>query len=354
MGERQKKDYVTARDDTARPERKNSDRLTGSGATVSEGTPVFSHLPVMLSECIEALSIKPDGVYVDGTAGGGGHSSEIARRLRDGRLISIDRDREAIAACRARLSGFGERVTLVHDNYSNMESILAGLDINGVDGVLLDLGVSSHQIDTKERGFSYSRDGDAPLDMRMSQEDKLSAYDVVNGYSVDELRHIISEYGEERFAGRIAERIAAQRESSPIRTTGELSELVRSAIPVASVERGSHPAKRTFQAIRIEVNGELDGIEPALRAACDAMLPGGRIAVITFHSLEDRIVKRVFSELARGCVCPPDFPVCVCGRKPRIKIINKKPITATADELAVNPRAGSAKLRIAEKLPTSD
>lgn len=354
MGDRIDRTNMTAGDDTAHSGRKNSDRQTGRDASISEGTPVFSHLPVMLSECVEALRIRPDGIYVDGTAGGGGHSSEIARRLRDGRLVSIDRDREAIAACRSRLSGFGERVTLVHDNYCNLGSILDGLSIDGVDGVLLDLGVSSHQIDTKERGFSYSRDGDAPLDMRMSQEDKLSAYDVVNGYSADELRRIISEYGEERFAARIAERIVAQRASAPIRTTGELSDLVRAAIPAASVERGSHPAKRTFQAIRIEVNGELDGIEPALRAACDAARPGGRIAVITFHSLEDRIVKRVFAEMARGCVCPPDFPVCVCGKKPILKIINKKPVTASADELSVNPRAGSAKLRVAEKLPTSD
>ncbi len=339
----------TVRDDTAHPVRKYSDSQVG-GAIISEETPVFSHLPVMLSECIEGLAIRPDGIYVDGTAGGGGHSSAIAERIPRGRLISIDRDIEAINACGRRLLPYGDRVTLVHDNYRNVGSILSSLGIGKIDGALFDLGVSSHQIDTKERGFSYSRDGDAPLDMRMSREDKLTAYDVVNGYGKDELCRIISEYGEERFAARIAARIAEARETAPIRTTGELSELVRSAVPAASVEKGSHPAKRTFQAIRIEVNGELDGIEPALRDVCAVLAPGGRIAVITFHSLEDRIVKRVFADLARGCICPPDFPVCVCGRTPVIKQITKKPVTAGADELSVNPRAKSAKLRIVEKL----
>lgn len=346
-----KKDHAKARDDTARPALKNKDSRMIGGTSLSEETPVFTHLPVMLTECIEGLDIKPDGVYVDGTAGGGGHSSAIAERLSDaGRLISIDRDIEAVDVCRERLGRFGGRVTLVHDNYRNLGAILDALGIEQIDGALFDLGVSSHQIDTAERGFSYSHDGDAPLDMRMSREDKLTAYDVVNGYSEESLRRIIFEYGEERFAARIASRIAQARDTSPIRTTGELSELIRSAIPAASVERGSHPAKRTFQAIRIEVNGELDGIEPALRAACGKMAPGGRIAVITFHSLEDRIVKRVFAEMARGCVCPPDFPVCVCGRKPEIRLITKKPVTASPDELSVNARAKSAKLRVAEKL----
>ena len=350
-----KRKKTTVRDDfTAHPGRKNSDSAGVGGAIVSEtgesDSPVFSHLPVMLSECIEGLNIKPDGVYVDGTAGGGGHSSMIASKLVSGRLIAIDRDSDAIEACRARLSVFGDKVTIVHDNYRNLGSILANEKEDGIDGMLIDLGVSSHQIDTIERGFSYSSKEDAPLDMRMSREDKLTAYDVVNGYDEDSLRRIIYEYGEERFAGRIAARIAAERASSPIETTRQLSELIRSAVPAGAVEKGSHPAKRTFQAIRIEVNGELDGIEPTLRAACDALRPGGRLAVITFHSLEDRIVKQVFAELSRGCICPPDFPVCVCGRKPAVKLINRKPVTASDTELSVNPRSKSAKLRIVEKI----
>ena len=305
----------------------------------------------MLHECMDALDVKNGGIYVDGTAGGGGHSSEIAKRMGTGRLISIDRDADAIAACEARLSPF-DGVTLVRDNYRNLSAILSSLGIeNGsVDGIMFDLGVSSYQIDTVERGFSYSAKEDAPLDMRMSREDKLTAYDVVNMYSESELSRIISEYGEERFASRIARAIVNARADSPIKTTRELSELVKNAVPAASVEHGSHPAKRTFQAIRIEVNGELDGIEPALRAAVDALRPGGRLAVITFHSLEDRIVKSVFAELARGCTCPPDFPVCVCGNKPKIKLVNRKPITASADEIKYNPRSKSAKLRAAEKL----
>lgn len=342
----EKRNLPDARDDTAHPEASESVGQQTGGAPHS-----FLHLPVMLSECIEYLDIKPNGIYVDGTAGGGGHSEAVASRLGEGgRLVSIDRDGDAIAACRKRLERFGGRVTLVHDNYKNLAAILQALDIKHIDGALFDLGVSSYQIDSAERGFSYSHDGDAPLDMRMSREDKLTAYDVVNGYSEAELRRIISEYGEERFAGRIAARIASSRSEHPIRTTGELSELVRSAVPASSVERGSHPAKRTFQAIRIEVNGELDGIEPTLRAAAGALAKGGRIAVITFHSLEDRIVKRVFAELARGCICPPDFPVCVCGRTPEIKPITKKPITAGEAELSANARAKSAKLRVAEKL----
>ncbi len=310
----------------------------------------FSHKSVLLYECIVGLAIKPDGVYVDGTAGGGGHSYEIASRLIDGRLISIDRDSDAIAACEKRLSPFGERVTLVHDNYRNLGSIIQSLGIDGVDGVLLDLGVSSHQIDTVERGFSYSSSEPAPLDMRMSRDDGLSAYDVVNGYEPSELKRILYEYGEEKFASRIVDRIVEAREKAPIKTTTELSDIVRAAIPSATVEKGSHPAKRTFQAIRIEVNGELDGIEPALTSAIASLKSGGRIAVITFHSLEDRIVKRVFAEKVKGCECPPDFPVCVCGKKPVLKLVNKKPIISGANELSDNPRARSAKLRIAEKL----
>ncbi len=314
------------------------------------GSAEFSHKSVLLDECIEGLAIKPNGVYVDGTAGGGGHSYEIASRLTDGRLISIDRDSEAIAACKKRLAPFGERVTLVHDNYRNLASILKELEIDGIDGVLLDLGVSSHQIDTVERGFSYSSSEPAPLDMRMSREDGLSAYDVVNEYEPSELKRILYEYGEEKYASRIVDRIVEAREKAPIETTTELSDIIRSAIPSATVEKGSHPAKRTFQAIRIEVNGELDGIEPALTAAIDSLKSGGRIAVITFHSLEDRIVKRMFADNVKGCECPPDFPICVCGKKPILKLVNKKPIISGAKELAENTRARSAKLRIAEKL----
>ncbi len=336
--------------DTARAARDNSGGTDTGGTEPSENAPVFSHLPVMLPETIEGLRIDPDGVYVDGTAGGGGHSSAIAERLSGGRLISIDRDAEAIAACRTRLCKFGGKVTLVEDNYRNLSPILDSLGVDEIDGALFDLGVSSHQIDTASRGFSYSSPEPAPLDMRMSRSDSLTAYDVVNGYGEDELRRIIYEYGEEKFAAKIARRIAEKRATTPITTTTELSELIKSAVPKGSVERGSHPAKRTFQAIRIEVNGELDGIEPAIRAAVERLRHGGRIAVITFHSLEDRIVKRVFAELERGCVCPPDFPVCVCGRTPTLRAVHKKPITASDAELSANPRARSAKLRVAEKL----
>ncbi len=348
----QNRNYSSSSGGTARQKSNNREDAQVGGASISEEAPVFSHLPVMLHECIDGLNTKPDGIYIDGTAGGGGHSFEIAKRLTSGRLISIDRDRDAIKACKERLNQFGERVTLIHDNYRNLSVILASLGIEKIDGALFDLGISSYQIDTPERGFSYSRKGDFPLDMRMSQDDSRTAYDVVNGYPAEELRRIIFEYGEEKFAGRIVERILEARAVSPISTTGELSELIKNAIPARAVEHGSHPAKRTFQAIRIEVNGELDGIEPALNAACEALNPGGRIAVMTFHSLEDRIVKNVFSKMAKGCTCPPDFPVCVCGKKPYLKIINKKPIEAGADELSVNSRAKSAKLRIAEKLPT--
>ncbi len=310
----------------------------------------FSHRSVLLHECIEGLNIKPDGIYADCTAGGGGHSYEIAKRLSDGRLICIDRDSDAIAACEKRLSEYSDRVTLVHDNYRNLGAIISSLGLDGLDGVLLDLGVSSHQIDTVERGFSYSAHEPAPLDMRMSRDDGLTAYDVVNGYEPLRLKQILYEYGEEKFASRIVERIVEAREKAPIETTTELSAIIKAAVPAASVEKGSHPAKRTFQAIRIEVNGELDGIEPALTAAIGSLNKGGRIAVITFHSLEDRIVKRIFADRVKGCDCPPDFPVCVCGKKPTLKLVNRKPIVSGADELSDNPRARSAKLRVAEKL----
>ena len=306
----------------------------------------FSHRPVMLDECIEGLCIVPNGLYADFTAGGGGHSSAIAERLGEGgRLISIDQDAAAIAACRERLACYGDRVELVHRNYSEIADILDGRQLNGF---LVDLGVSSYQLDTPERGFSYMHD--APLDMRMDQSRPTSAADVVNGYSEQELTRILFEYGEERFAPRIAREICRARESAPLRTTAELSELVKNAIPKKAREGGHHPAKRTFQAIRIEVNGELACIEPSLRTAVHALKPGGRGVVITFHSLEDRITKQTFADLAKGCVCPPDFPVCVCGRKPVVRVVNRKPIIASAAELEENPRARSAKVRIIEKL----
>ncbi len=309
----------------------------------------FSHEPVMLGEVMDSLSIKPDGIYIDGTAGGGGHSSAIAERLTTGRLIAIDRDPEAIAAAGTRLARFGDRAKVVRANFSEMDRVCADEGVSAVDGILLDLGVSSHQLDTPERGFSYI--SDAPLDMRMDTDAPLSAADVVNGYPREKLERIIHEYGEERFASRIAAKICEAREVAPIRTTGELVALIRSAMPAVAVRTAEHhPAMRTFQAIRIEVNGELEIIGPTVRRAVSLLAPGGRLAVITFHSLEDRRVKQTYAELARGCICPPDFPVCVCGHKPEIRTVTKKPITATAEELKRNPRSHSAKLRVAEKL----
>lgn len=309
----------------------------------------FSHVSVLLRECIEQLNIKPDGIYVDCTAGGGGHSLEIVKRLTDGgRLIAIDRDEDALRAAGARLAGYADRVTFVHSNYAALQSVLADLDISQVDGVLADLGVSSYQLDTAERGFSYMQD--APLDMRMDREQPLRAYDVVNTYSEEELRRILFDYGEEKFARNIAANIVKKRNERPIETTLELAELVKASMPKAAREGGHHPAKRTFQAIRIEVNSELSSIPPALDAAVRALRPEGRIAVITFHSLEDRLVKQKFAALASGCTCPREFPVCVCGKKPVVRIITKKPVTAGDDELEVNPRSRSAKLRVAEKI----
>ena len=310
----------------------------------------FRHVSVLLEECMDALDIKQDGVYVDCTAGGGGHSSEIARRLgENGRLICLDRDDEAIFACRRRLGETGANFTVVKSNYSDIAEVLDGLGIDRIDGVLWDLGVSSRQLDTPERGFSYM--ADAPLDMRMDTGAALTAADVVNGYTEDALSKIIFEYGEEKFARKIASAIVKRRETAPIETTSELVEVIRSAMPAAA-QRGEaqHPAKRTFQAIRIEVNGELAAIEPSVRAAVDRLKPGGRAAVITFHSLEDRIVKNLFRTLSSPCTCPPDFPVCVCGKKPSVRLITKKPVISGAKELALNPRARSAKLRIAEKI----
>lgn len=309
----------------------------------------FSHVSVLLRECIEALQIKPNGIYVDCTTGGGGHSLEIAKRLTDGgRLIAIDRDEDALRAAGKRLADFADRVTFVHGNYAMLQSVLADLGIPGVDGVLADLGVSSYQLDTAERGFSYMQD--APLDMRMDREQPLRAYDVVNTYSEEELRRILYDFGEEKFARNIAANIVKKRSERPIETTLELAELVKASMPKTAREGGHHPAKRTFQAIRIEVNSELSSIPPALDAAVHALNPGGRIAVITFHSLEDRLVKQKFAALSSGCTCPREFPVCVCGKKPVVRVITKKPVTAGEDELEVNPRSRSAKLRVAEKI----
>ena len=309
----------------------------------------FSHVSVLLRECIEALNIKPDGIYVDCTAGGGGHSLEIVKRLTaGGRLIAIDRDEDALRAAGARLADYADRVTFVHSNYAMLQSVLADLGIPKADGVLADLGVSSYQLDTAERGFSYMQD--APLDMRMDREQPLSARDVVNTYSEEELRRILYDYGEEKFARNIAANIVKRRSERPIETTLELAELVKDSMPKAAREGGHHPAKRTFQAIRIEVNAELSSIPPALDAAVHAMNPGGRVAVITFHSLEDRLVKQKFAALSSGCTCPREFPVCVCGKKPVVRVITKKPVTAGEDELEVNPRSRSAKLRVAEKI----
>lgn len=313
---------------------------------MSENT--FSHKSVLLSECIEALNIDPDGIYVDGTAGGGGHSYEIAGCLKNGRLIAIDQDADAIAAAGQRLSEFGDKVTLVRDNFSNLSSVCASLGIEKINGLLLDLGVSSYQLDTADRGFSYM--ADAPLDMRMDKRAELDAFVVVNQYPEAELKRIFYEYGEERFSGRIAARIVEARKTSPIYTTGELVRIIQNAIPAGMREGGSHPAKRTFQAIRIEVNKELNVIAPAIESAVDLMDEGGRIAIITFHSLEDRIVKQTFAAAAKGCTCPKDFPICVCGKKPKLKLVHSKPILPGKAELAENPRSHSAKLRVAEKL----
>lgn len=308
----------------------------------------FSHYSVLLSECIEALKIKPDGVYVDGTAGGAGHSSEIAKRLGQGRLIAIDQDETAVKVATERLNKLKKNTSVVRNNFCEIASVCRELGISGVDGVLLDLGVSSYQLDTAERGFSYN--ADAPLDMRMDNRKSLSAYDVVNEYSEQELKRILFEYGEERFAPQIAASIIRAREKKYITTTVELSEIIKRAIPSAAREGGHHPAKRSFQAIRIEVNAELDVIEPAIRDAVSILNKGGRIAIITFHSLEDRIVKQTFASLASGCTCPKDFPICVCGNKPSLKVVTKKPILPSSRELEENPRSRSAKLRIAERL----
>ena len=308
----------------------------------------FHHVSVLLQECLEGLNIRPDGIYVDGTLGGAGHSSRIAERLTTGRLIGIDRDPVALAAAGERLKPWKDRVSLVHSNFSEIKQVLADLQIPGVDGILLDLGVSSPQLDDGQRGFSYM--ADAPLDMRMNGQDLLTAREVVNSWPQEELKRILYTYGEERYAPQIAAAICRRREEAPIETTLELVDIIRSAMPAAALREKQHPAKRSFQAIRIAVNDELGSVEKVMADAIPLLNPGGRLAVITFHSLEDRIVKNAMAEAARGCTCPPNFPVCVCGKKPRVKLISRKPIVSGEAELVENPRARSAKLRVCEKL----
>ena len=310
----------------------------------------FSHKPVLLGECLDGLDIKPDGVYIDGTAGGAGHSFEIAFRLTEkgGLLLALDQDETAVRVASGRLSQFGEHARVIHSNFRDLAAVCKREGVEQIDGLLLDLGVSSYQLDTPERGFSYQND--APLDMRMDRRNPLTAYDIVNTYPEGEIKRILWEYGEEKFASRIASNIIRARETAAITTTGELVELIKQSIPAHSRETGHHPAKRSFQALRIAVNAELDVIAPAIRSAVNLMKPGGRIAIITFHSLEDRIVKQTFAELAQGCTCPKDFPICVCGNKPKVKILTKKPILPTEKELNENPRSRSAKLRVAQKI----
>lgn len=308
----------------------------------------FHHISVLLEECLEGLAIKPEGIYVDGTLGGAGHSGEIVKRLTTGRLIGIDRDTVALEAAGQRLEAFKNNVTLVHSNFSEMAQVIKDLGISGVDGILLDLGVSSPQLDDAERGFSYM--ADAPLDMRMNNQDMLTAAAVVNTWSEDELKRILYDYGEERYAPRIASAICRRREVSPIKTTLELVDIIRSAMPPQALREKQHPAKRSFQAIRIAVNDELGAVEKVMKTAIPLLNPGGRLAVITFHSLEDRIVKNAMADAAKGCTCPPSFPVCVCGKKPQVKLISRKPIVASDEELEINPRSRSAKLRVCEKI----
>ena len=308
----------------------------------------FHHISVLLEECLEGLDIKPDGIYVDGTLGGAGHSSQIAKRLTTGRLIGIDRDPVALKAAGERLAPYADRVTLVHSNFCEIAQVLKDLQIDGVDGILLDLGVSSPQLDDSSRGFSYM--ADAPLDMRMNNEDALSAYDVVNFWSYEELKRILFDYGEERYAPKIASAICKKREEKPIATTLELVDVIRSAMPAQALREKQHPAKRSFQAIRIAVNDELGSVEKVMKDAIPCLNPGGRLAVITFHSLEDRIVKTAMANAAKGCTCPPSFPVCVCGKKPQVQLVTRKPIVSAEEELERNPRARSAKLRVCEKV----
>ena len=308
----------------------------------------FSHKSVLLREAVDALNIRPDGIYVDGTLGGAGHAREICGRLTTGRLIGIDRDETALRAASERLAEFGGRAVLVHGNFENLKEILESLGVPGADGMLFDLGVSSPQLDDAGRGFSYM--ADAPLDMRMDRSDTLTAYTVVNTWPREELRRILFQYGEERYAPLIAAAIERERGKKPIETTLELAEIVRNAMPAQALREKQHPAKRSFQAIRIAVNDELNAVSGMMQQAVGSLNPGGRLAVITFHSLEDRIVKNAMAEAAKGCTCPPDFPVCVCGKKPSVRIVTKKPTEASEEELTDNPRARSAKLRVCEKL----
>ena len=308
----------------------------------------FVHRSVLLWECIDALDIKPDGIYLDGTLGGAGHSCQIAQRLTTGRLIGVDRDTVALEAAAQRLAPYQDRVTLVHSNFSEISTILDDLGIEKIDGMLFDLGVSSPQLDDASRGFSYMTD--APLDMRMNRQDRLSAYDVVNGWPREELRRILFDYGEERYAPLIAAAIERAREQKRIETTLELVDVIRSAMPAKALREKQHPAKRSFQAIRIAVNDELGSVEKMMHDAVERLNEGGRLAVITFHSLEDRIVKSAMQHAARGCTCPPEFPVCVCGNKPKVKILTKKPIISGEEELSENSRARSAKLRVAQRV----
>jgi 16S rRNA (cytosine1402-N4)-methyltransferase len=308
----------------------------------------FSHIPVLLEETISSLKIKPDGIYVDGTLGGGGHAFEVAKRLENGgRLIGIDQDADAILAAAQHLNPFEDRVTIVRDNYVNMKEVLRDLNVEQADGIYLDLGVSSYQLDTAERGFSFMED--APLDMRMDRRKAKTAADIVNGYREEDLYRIIRDYGEDRFAKNIAKHIAAAREKKPIETTGELVEIIRASIPMKIQVTGGHPAMRTFQAIRIELNGELDVLRESIDTMIDLLKPGGRLSVITFHSLEDRIVKEGFKRNENPCTCPPDFPVCVCGKKSKGKVITRKPVIPGVEEQEKNPRSRSAKLRVFEK-----
>ncbi len=312
-------------------------------------TGAYAHRPVLLEECIEALHIKPDGVYIDGTLGRGGHSEQIARRLSDrGRLICIDRDSQALEEAGVRLAPWKDRITFLHGNFGDLDALLEQAGVPGADGMLFDLGVSSPQLDDPDRGFSYMHD--APLDMRMDREDSLTAWTVVNQWPREELRRVLSQYGEERYAGPIAAAIERAREKTPIETTLELVEVIRSAMPAAALREKQHPAKRSFQGIRIAVNDELTAISRMMQAAVPRLNPGGYLAVISFHSLEDRIVKSELAAAAKGCDCPPSFPVCVCGKQPLVKLTPRKPILPSPQELAENPRARSAKLRVAEKL----
>lgn len=306
----------------------------------------FSHIPVLLDETIDGLNIKENGIYVDGTAGGGGHSSEILKRLKSGKLISIDQDPDAIAAVKQRFKD-NENSIIIKGNFSDMKNLLNHRGIYQVDGVLLDIGVSSHQLDTAERGFSFHED--APLDMRMSQSGKTAA-DLVNNLSQRELSKIIYTYGEEKYADSISKGIVKYREEKPVETTFELADIIRNSVP-ERVRRAGHPARKTFQALRIEVNHELDALKQGLNDAFELLAPGGRLAVITFHSLEDRIVKQTMASWYKGCTCPKDFPVCVCGNEPKARAVNRKPVVANSQELSTNPRSRSAKLRICEKNP---